>query len=85
MHFKHFACPMVQPVTGETILSYKKLMHNSATAETWQMALGKDFGGMAQGDNKTGQKGMNAMFVMMHDEIKHILMEGRKLRTVILS
>jgi hypothetical protein len=35
--------------------------------------FGKDFGGMAQGCNKTGQKGMNAMFVMAHDEIRHAL------------
>jgi hypothetical protein len=26
---------------------------------------------MAQGDNKTTQKGTNAMFVMMHDKIAH--------------
>jgi hypothetical protein len=25
--FKHFASPMVHPVTGKTISSYKKLMH----------------------------------------------------------
>ncbi len=48
---------MVHPVTGETISSYKKLMHDPATAETWQTAFGKDFGGMTQGDDKTGQKG----------------------------
>ncbi len=78
LHFEHFACPMVHPVTGETILSYKKLMHDPATAETWQAAFGKDFGGMAQGDSKTGQKGTNAMFVMTHYEIKHMLREGKK-------
>ncbi len=38
-HFEHFACPMVHPVTGETISSYKKLMHDLATAETWQTAF----------------------------------------------
>ncbi len=54
--FEHYANPMVHPVTGETISSYKKLMNDPATAEVWQMAFGKDFGGMAQGDNKTGQK-----------------------------
>jgi hypothetical protein len=69
--FKHFASPMVHPVTGETISSYKKLMNNPAMAEIWQTAFGKDFSGMAQGDNKTGQKGTNTMFVMTHDEIKH--------------
>ena len=45
-------------------------MHDPATAETWQTAFGKDFGGMTQGDNKTGQKGTNAMFVMSHKEIR---------------
>ncbi len=64
---------MVHPVTGRTISSYKKLMHDPATAEVWQSAVGKDFGGMAQGCNKTGQKGTNAMFVMTHDEIMHAL------------
>jgi hypothetical protein len=44
-------------------------MNGLTTAEVWQiMAFGRDFGGMAQGDNKTGQKGTNAMFVMMHNK-----------------
>ena len=75
---EHFASPMVHPITGETISSYKKLMHDPATAETWQTAFGKDFGGMAQGDNKTGQKGTNAMFVMTHDEIYGVLAQKKK-------
>jgi hypothetical protein len=69
---------MVHPITGETISSYKKLMHDPATAEIWQTAFGKDFGGMAQGGNKTGQKGTNAMFVMTHDEIEHVLRDSKK-------
>jgi hypothetical protein len=73
INFEHYTNPMVHPVTGRTISSYKKLMHNPATAEVWQTAFGKDFGGMAQGCNKTGQKGTNAMFVMTHDEIMHAL------------
>jgi hypothetical protein len=48
-------------------------MHDLATAEVWQTAFGNNFGGMAQGCNKTGQKGTNAMFVMMHDKIAHAL------------
>jgi hypothetical protein len=52
-------------------------MHDPATAEVWQTAFGKDFGGMCQGDNKTGQKGTNAMFVMAHDEIAHALRAKR--------
>ncbi len=69
INFEHYANPMVHPVTGATITSYKKLMHNTATAEVWQMAFGRDFGRMAQGDNKTCQKGTNATFVMTHNKI----------------
>ncbi len=76
---EHFACPMVHPITGETISSYTKLMNDPATAETWQTAFGKDFGGMSQGNNKTGQKGTNAMFVMTHDKIHHIFSSGEEI------
>ncbi len=47
-------------------------MHNPTTRDTWQTAFGKDFGGMAQGDNKTGQQGTDSIFVMTHDNIRHI-------------
>jgi hypothetical protein len=56
----------------------KKLMNDPAMAEMWQTAFGKDIGGMLQGKNKTGQKGTNAMFVMSHNEIQHMLATGRK-------
>jgi hypothetical protein len=63
---------MVCPTTSKTINSYKKCMHDSTTAETWKTAFGKDFGGMAQGYKKPGQKGMNSIFVMTHAEIAKI-------------
>jgi hypothetical protein len=54
-------------------------MHDPATAEIWQTAFGKDFEGIAQGDNKTGQKGTNAMFGMTHEEIQQVLQDGKKI------
>ena len=63
---------MVHPTTGEMISSYKQLMQDPDTAEIWHIAFGKNFGGMAQGDKKTGQKGTNSIFVMTHDDIKLI-------------
>jgi hypothetical protein len=48
-------------------------MNDPATAKEWQTAFGKEFGGMAQGDKKMGQKGTIAMFVMPHDELAHVL------------
>jgi len=69
-NFEHYAMPMVHPVTGETISSYKKLM--KVTAETWQTAFGKDFGGMCQGGNKTGTVGTDVMFVMTPQDVMNI-------------
>ncbi len=77
--FDHFTSPMVHPIMSKTISSYKKLMNDPATAKVWQTVFGKDFGGMAQGDNKMGQKGSNAMFVMNHDELAHVLRAGKKI------
>ena len=68
-NYTHFASLMVHPVTGKTISSYKWLMNNPATAKFWQVAFGKDFGRMAQGNEKTCQKGRKSMFVMNHAEI----------------
>jgi len=75
-NFAHFASPMVHPTTGETISSYKRLMNDPETAEIWQTAFGKDFGGVAQGDNKTGQKRANSVFVMTHTEIDIVKAAG---------
>ena len=74
--FEHYANPMVHPVTGKTISCYKQLMNDPATAEVWQTAFGKDFGGMAQGNNKTGQRGTNTTFVMTHYNVAHALAMG---------
>ena len=63
---------MLHPTTGESISSYRRLMKDPATAETWMTAFGKNFGGMCQGENKTGQKGTNAMFVMTPSDIPNI-------------
>jgi hypothetical protein len=60
---------MVYPIMGKTISSYHKLMNDPATAEVWQTAFKKVISGMAQEDNKMGQKGTNAMFLMTHKKL----------------
>jgi hypothetical protein len=72
LNHKQVAMPMVHPITGETISSYKWLMRDPTTADTLQTAFVNNFGGMAQGDLKTGEKGMNSIFVMTHKEISRI-------------
>ncbi len=63
---------------GKTITSYKRLMQDPQTADVWQTVFGKDFGGMAQGDNKTGQKGTNPVFDMTHKEIDAAMKASHK-------
>ena len=77
-NYAHYASPMIHLVTGEMITSYKRLMHDPTTAETWQTAFGKDFGSMTQGGNKTGQKGTDSIFMMKHGEIVTAKKEGKK-------
>jgi hypothetical protein len=72
MNFKHYAMGMVHPTMGNVISSYKQLMNNPVTANTWQTAFQKDFGSMHQGDNKTGARSTNAMFVMKPKEVDHM-------------
>jgi hypothetical protein len=73
LDFEQVAMPMVHPVTGKTISSYKRPMKDPTTAETWQMAFGKDFGGMEQSNHKTRQLGTNSIFVMTcHNKTSHI-------------
>jgi hypothetical protein len=72
LDFAQVAMPMIHPKTGKSIISYKQLMHDPAMSEVWQTEFYKDFGGMAQGDNKMGRKGTNSIFVMTHDEVKRI-------------
>jgi len=62
----------VHPITGETITQYRKLARDPVTRDVWTTAFGKEFGRMAQGDNKTNTKGTNCIFVISHDKIKQI-------------
>ena len=37
---------------GKIISKYKELANNPEMSEVWRTALGNEFGGLAQGDNK---------------------------------
>ena len=69
---EHFCAPVIHPITGETISKYRTLAKDPATREIWTTAWGKEWGNMAQGDNKTGEKGSNSIFVLDHEQIRNI-------------
>jgi hypothetical protein len=54
---EHYANPMVHPITGRIISSYKTLMHDLATAEVWQTAFGKKMGAWHKVATKLAKKG----------------------------
>ena len=72
VNYAHYAMPMIHHITGEHISSYKRLMNDPTTSEIWMTAFRKDFGAMNQGDDKTGQPGTNAMFVMNPANVPNI-------------
>ena len=59
----------IHPVTGEHIINYMKLKKDPGTTKVWSRGFGKEFGGLAQGDDLTGEKGTNTVFVMTHEQI----------------
>jgi len=69
-NINHYANPMVHPVTGDIVSSYKKAMNDTSIGELWKTAFGKEFRGLAQGDINTQTKGTNAIFIMTHKDIK---------------
>ena len=42
------------------------------TSKRWSRGFAKGFGGLAQGDNLTGKRGSNTVFVMTHNKIAKI-------------
>ena len=71
-NLEHYCAPVIHPTTGKIISKYRELANDPETREVWVRAFGKEFGGLAQGDNLTGEKGTDAIFVMNHDDIRNI-------------
>jgi hypothetical protein len=49
-NLEYYAMPVVHPVTGEHITSYRCLMQDPLTSKVLMTPFGKDFGGMTQGN-----------------------------------
>ena len=70
---EHFCAPVIHPTTGKIILRYKELANDLEMSEVWRTAFEKEFGGLAQGGNKTGEEGSNSIFVLDHDGMKYLV------------
>eukprot|EP00978_Attheya_sp_CCMP212_P042176 scaffold252677_cov57-Attheya_sp.AAC.2 len=69
---EHFCAPVIHPTSGDIITSYKKLARDPELKEVWQTSFGKEWGGLAQGDNKTGAKGTDTFNLLCPDQVKDI-------------
>ena len=72
IELEHFCPLVVHPVSGETISKYHILAKDPLTKETWTIAWGKEWGNLAQGDEKTNTAGTDSLFVMTHKDIWNI-------------
>ena len=61
---------MIHPTIGEP--KYSKIANEPETREVWTPAVGKEFGRLAQGENITGAKVTDILFVLTHKEIRDI-------------
>ena len=64
--------PYLHLKTGEVITKYAKLAQDPdpEVRETWKNGMGKESGNMAQGDNKKGTPGMDAIHVLDLEQIQ---------------
>ena len=69
---RHYCAPVIHPTTGEIITKYSKLANEPETREVWTTAFGKEFGSIAQGENITGAKGTDILFILTHQDIRDI-------------
>jgi hypothetical protein len=72
INIDHFCAPVVHPITGETIMKYQKLAKDPIMSEVWTTAFGKEFGTLAQGDDKTHTPGTDSIFILDVPDIKQI-------------
>lgn len=71
---EQFYAPMLHLRMGKAITKYRNLV-NDPDLElriTYRNGLGKEFGNMAQGKERTGKEGMNAIFILPHVQIAAI-------------
>ena len=59
-------------LTGEIITSYKKLTKDPTLKDVWETGFGKEWGGLTQGDKRTGASGTNTLIILSPDRIHEI-------------
>jgi len=64
--------PVIHLETNEIISSYKNLIKDPLLRKIWETEFGKEFGNLAQGDDKTGEIGTDSIFVITLEEISKI-------------
>ena len=71
-NLQHFCDPVLHPTTGEIITSYKKLTKDPTLKDVWKTGFGKEWGGLTQGDKRTGESGTNTLIILSPDRIHEI-------------
>ena len=59
LEIEHLCVPVIHLTTGETITQYKLLVKDPARKKGWSTDLRKEFGRLAQGNNRSKTQGTN--------------------------
>ena len=51
---------------------FKRLKNEPKFREVWETGFGKEWGGLAQGDKQTGEKGTNTLIIIRPDQVHMI-------------
>lgn len=71
-NIEHFCAPVIHPSTGKMITKWTELANDPEMTEILSTALGKEWGVLAQGNNKTGSVRTDSLHVLDHKQIKLI-------------
>ena len=71
-NLQHFCAPVIHPTTGDIITSYKKLINDQTLRDVRETGFGKEWGGLTQGDKRTGASGTNTLIILSPDRIHEI-------------
>ena len=72
VNIEYFCAPVIHPITGKTITKYQKLVKDLVTRDIWSTSFGKEFGNVAQEDDKKKTPGTCSIFEMTNNKIRHI-------------
>ena len=70
LNLEHYCELVLHMTTGKIMTKYSNLANDPETREVWTTVFGKEFGSLNQGNNRTGAKDTNSLWVLTYQGIR---------------